>query len=101
MKVGIVGVGTVGTATAPAMIQGVIRVLEPPMSADERSQLEQSAERLRRAAARLRLVTVTSSDFLLRLMASARPRRGNGRLPTGYQGGRESSKVWPRRESLL
>ncbi|HET9849844.1 MAG TPA: lactate dehydrogenase, partial [Candidatus Dormibacteraeota bacterium] len=50
------------TLALPSVVgrQGVIRVLDPPMSADERSQLEQSAERLRRAAARLRLVTATS-----------------------------------------
>ena len=40
--------------------EGVVRVLEPPMSADERAQLERSVERLRVAADRLRLVTATS-----------------------------------------
>ena len=40
--------------------EGVIRVLEPPMSADERAQLQRSAERLRVAGDRLRVATATS-----------------------------------------
>jgi L-lactate dehydrogenase len=39
---------------------GVIRVLEPPMSADEQAQLERSAERLRAAGDRLQLATASS-----------------------------------------
>jgi L-lactate dehydrogenase len=39
---------------------GVIRVLEPPMSADERAQLQQSAERLQAAGHRLRVATPSS-----------------------------------------
>jgi L-lactate dehydrogenase len=39
---------------------GVIRVLEPPMSADERGQLQRSAERLRAAGDRLQLATASS-----------------------------------------
>ena len=39
---------------------GVVRVLEPPMSADERTQLERSAERLRSAGARVRSAPAAS-----------------------------------------
>jgi L-lactate dehydrogenase len=39
---------------------GVVRVLEPPMSADERAQLERSADRLRGAGARVRIATPNS-----------------------------------------
>jgi L-lactate dehydrogenase len=39
---------------------GVIRVLEPPMSADERAQLQRSAERLRAAGHRLPVATASS-----------------------------------------
>jgi L-lactate dehydrogenase len=39
---------------------GVIRVLEPPMSVDERAQLQQSAERLQAAGHRLRVATPSS-----------------------------------------
>ena len=39
---------------------GVIRVLEPPMSADERAQLQRSAERLQAAGHRLRVATPSS-----------------------------------------
>jgi L-lactate dehydrogenase len=39
---------------------GVIRVLEPPMSADERAQLQRSAERLQAAGHRLRVATASS-----------------------------------------
>jgi L-lactate dehydrogenase len=39
---------------------GVIRVLEPPISADERAQLQQSAERLQAAGHRLRVATPSS-----------------------------------------
>jgi L-lactate dehydrogenase len=39
---------------------GVIRVLEPPLSADERVQLQRSAERLRAAGDRLRVATASS-----------------------------------------
>jgi L-lactate dehydrogenase len=39
---------------------GVIRVLEPPMSADERAQLQQSAERLQAAGHQLRVATPSS-----------------------------------------
>jgi L-lactate dehydrogenase len=38
---------------------GVARVLEPPMSADERAQLQRSAERLRAAGDRLRVSTAS------------------------------------------
>ena len=50
------------TLALPSVVgrEGVVRVLEPPMSADERAQLERSAERLRVAADRLRLATATS-----------------------------------------
>jgi L-lactate dehydrogenase len=39
---------------------GVIRVLTPPMSADERAQLQRSAERLQAAGHRLRVATASS-----------------------------------------
>jgi L-lactate dehydrogenase len=39
---------------------GIVRVLEPPMSADERAQLQRSAERLQAAGHRLRLATPSS-----------------------------------------
>jgi L-lactate dehydrogenase len=39
---------------------GVIRVLEPPMSVDERAHLQQSAERLQAAGHRLRVATPSS-----------------------------------------
>ncbi len=39
---------------------GVIRVLDPPMSADERAQLQRSAERLQDAGHRLRVATASS-----------------------------------------
>jgi L-lactate dehydrogenase len=39
---------------------GVVRVLEPAMSADERAQLERSADRLRSAGARVRSATASS-----------------------------------------
>jgi L-lactate dehydrogenase len=39
---------------------GVIRVLEPPMSADERAQLQRSAERLQAAGHRLPVATASS-----------------------------------------
>jgi L-lactate dehydrogenase len=39
---------------------GVVRVLEPSMSADERAQLERSADRLRSAGARVRSATASS-----------------------------------------
>jgi len=39
---------------------GVIRVLDPPMSADERAQLQRSAERLQAAGHRLRVATAGS-----------------------------------------
>jgi L-lactate dehydrogenase len=39
---------------------GVIRILEPPMSPDERAQLQRSAERLRAAGDRLQLATASS-----------------------------------------
>jgi L-lactate dehydrogenase len=39
---------------------GIIRVLEPPMSADERAQLQRSAERLQAAGHRLRVATASS-----------------------------------------
>ena len=39
---------------------GVVRVLEPSMSADERTQLERSADRLRSAGARVRSATANS-----------------------------------------
>ncbi len=39
---------------------GVIRVLDPPMSADERAQLQRSAERLQAAGHRLRVATASS-----------------------------------------
>jgi len=39
---------------------GVIRTLEPPMSPDERAQLQRSAERLRAAGDRLQLATASS-----------------------------------------
>jgi L-lactate dehydrogenase len=39
---------------------GIIRVLQPPMSADERAQLQRSAERLQAAGDRLRLATASS-----------------------------------------
>lgn len=39
---------------------GVVRVFEPPMSADERAQLERAAERLRNAGARVRSATASS-----------------------------------------
>jgi L-lactate dehydrogenase len=39
---------------------GVVRVLEPSMSADERAQLERSADRLRSAGARVRSATANS-----------------------------------------
>ena len=39
---------------------GVVRVLEPPMSADERAQLQRSAERLQSAGHRLRVATASS-----------------------------------------
>lgn len=39
---------------------GVVRVFEPPMSADERAQLERGAERLRNAGARVRSATASS-----------------------------------------
>jgi L-lactate dehydrogenase len=39
---------------------GVIRVLEPPMSPDERAQFQRSAERLRAAGDRLQLATASS-----------------------------------------
>jgi L-lactate dehydrogenase len=44
------------TLALPSIVgrEGVIRVLEPPMSADERAQLQRSAERLRVAGDRLR-----------------------------------------------
>jgi L-lactate dehydrogenase len=39
---------------------GIVRVLEPPLSADERAQLQGSAERLRAAGDRLRVATSSS-----------------------------------------
>jgi len=39
---------------------GIIRVLTPPMSADERAQLQRSAERLQAAGQRLRVATTSS-----------------------------------------
>jgi L-lactate dehydrogenase len=39
---------------------GVLRVLEPPMSADERAQLQRSAQRLQAAGDRLQLATASS-----------------------------------------
>ena len=39
---------------------GIVRVLEPPMSADERAQLQRSAERLQAAGNRLRVATAGS-----------------------------------------
>ena len=39
---------------------GIVRVLEPPMSADERAQLQRSAERLQAAGHRLRVATASS-----------------------------------------
>ncbi len=39
---------------------GVVRVLDPPMSADERAQLERGAERLRSARARVGIATASS-----------------------------------------
>jgi L-lactate dehydrogenase len=39
---------------------GVVRVLEPPMSADERAQFQRSVERLRAARDRLQLATASS-----------------------------------------
>jgi len=39
---------------------GIVRVLEPPMSADERAQLQRSAERLQAAGHRLRVATPIS-----------------------------------------
>jgi len=50
------------TLALPSVVggEGVIRVLEPPMSADERAQLQRSAERLRVAGERLRVATATS-----------------------------------------
>jgi len=44
------------TLALPSVVgrEGVIRVLEPPLSADERAQLQRSAERLRVAGDRLR-----------------------------------------------
>ena len=39
---------------------GIIRVLSPPMSADERAQLQRSAERLQAAGQRLRVATTSS-----------------------------------------
>ena len=50
------------TLALPSVVgrEGVIRVLEPPMSADERAQLQRSADRLRVAGDRLRLATAAS-----------------------------------------
>jgi L-lactate dehydrogenase len=39
---------------------GVIRVLEPPMSADEQAELQRSAERLQASGHRLRVATPSS-----------------------------------------
>jgi L-lactate dehydrogenase len=39
---------------------GVVRVFEPPMSPDERAQLERGADRLRNAGARVRTATASS-----------------------------------------
>jgi L-lactate dehydrogenase len=39
---------------------GIVRVLEPPMSADERAQLQRGAERLQAAGHRLRVATASS-----------------------------------------
>ena len=50
------------TLALPSVVgrAGVIRVLEPPMSADERAQLQRSAERLQAAGHRLRVATASS-----------------------------------------
>ena len=50
------------TLALPSVLgrSGVIRVLEPPMSADERAQLQRSAERLQAAGHRLRVATPSS-----------------------------------------
>lgn len=50
------------TLSLPSVVGrgGVIRVLEPAMSADERAQLERSADRLRAAGARLRPAAASS-----------------------------------------
>lgn len=50
------------TLSLPSLVGrgGVVRVLMPPMSADERAQLERSAERLQAAGHRLRVATPSS-----------------------------------------
>jgi L-lactate dehydrogenase len=50
------------TLALPSVIGrgGIVRVLEPPMSADERAQLQRSAERLQAAGHRLRVATASS-----------------------------------------
>ena len=50
------------TLALPSVVgrEGAIRVLMPPLSADERTQLERSAERLRTAGDRLRVATASS-----------------------------------------
>jgi L-lactate dehydrogenase len=50
------------TLALPSVIGrgGAIRVLEPPMSADEQAQLQRSAERLQAAGHRLRVATASS-----------------------------------------
>ena len=50
------------TLTLPSVVgrAGVVRVLTPPMSTDERAQFQRSAERLRTAGERLQLATASS-----------------------------------------
>jgi L-lactate dehydrogenase len=50
------------TLALPSVVgrAGIVRVLEPPMSADERAQLQRSAERLQAAGHRLRVATASS-----------------------------------------
>jgi len=50
------------TLTLPSVVgrAGVVRVLTPPMSTDERAQFQRSAERLRTAGDRLQLATASS-----------------------------------------
>jgi L-lactate dehydrogenase len=50
------------TLALPSVVgrRGVVRVFEPPMSAEERAQLERSAEQLRSAGARVGIATANS-----------------------------------------
>jgi L-lactate dehydrogenase len=50
------------TLALPSVVgrSGVVRVFEPPMSAEERAQLERSAEQLRSAGARVGIATASS-----------------------------------------